>query len=253
MMVNFNIDGKTLRKIMETMGSVAAEVALNFDSGGLSVKAMNAERTAMLSIDVSKEAFQTYDGITDGTIGESAGIDVAKAMGSIRMFSPSDVISVSIEKGKITFKSAGLRMSQPAIDPGLLTVPKIPSLSHNNWAVLEANELVRIISATRMVSQTVTMSLLPDAFSVKAVGDVVDETIEASLPRASLKELVGQGPARSTYATELVSSFLKNVSDFGEIRISLATDYPLKMDARAMGGKISVAYVVAPRIAEINS
>ena len=252
-MVNFDIDSKTLRKVLETLGSVAKEVALDFDSSGLSVKAMNTERTAMLSIEVSREAFQTYDGITDGTVGESTGIDVAKAMGSIRMFSTSDVVSVSIEKGKITFRSAGLRMSQPAIDPSLLTVPKILSLSHDNWAVLEANELMKIINATRMVSQTVTMLLLPDAFAVKAVGDVADETMEASLPRASLKELVGQGPAKSTYATELVSSFLKNVSDFGEIKISLATDYPLKMDAKAMGGKISVAYVVAPRISGTDS
>ncbi len=241
--MDINIDAATFRKILDVLMSVSDEVALSFEADGMKCKAMNPEKTAMVELSASKEIFKTYD-----TPGEVIGLDLKKADEHIRHFNPSNIMNIHTDKGKVTFRSEALKMSQALIDPLTLTVPKGPTLKHTGWAVVSSEEVVRALRAISVISRTVSFSLSPESFKVKATGQIPEETVEVELPRNTLKDVYCEGLTTSTYLTELILGFLGDERKFSELKVYLGTDYPIRIDTLMLNEKIKASFMVAPRI-----
>jgi proliferating cell nuclear antigen len=246
-MIQIKVDAKTMREFSNVIITLVQEARVDFKADGISAKVMDPARVAMISVDIKNGAFQEYS--VDGD--ESLGLDIDKMRNFLKLSGASDIIDFKYDGKKISMKLNNLSAGIPIIDPSALTTPKIPTIEPQNKIVTDLNLLSTGIKAAEGISEVVTFNIKSDELRIYAKGETESETTELTIPKNMAKEFIYSSDAKSSFALEYLTKFMRALESTEEVSIAIGNDYPLRMEAPILNGKGKVTFLIAPRIENI--
>ncbi|MEM0141114.1 MAG: DNA polymerase sliding clamp [Thermoplasmatales archaeon] len=246
-MLQIKVDAKTIREFFNLILTLVQEARVDFKPDGISSKVMDPARVAMISLEIKRDAFQEFN--IDGE--DSLGLDIEKMRNFLRLTGPDEIIDIKFDGKRISMKVGNLAASIPMIDPSTLTTPKIPTIEPQDKIVTDLSLLLKGIKAAEGISEVVTFSMKNDEVRIFAKGETDSETTEMTVPKSQAKEYIYSADAKSSFALEYLTKFLRALESTDEISISLGNDYPLRMEAPILNGKGKVTFLIAPRIENI--
>ncbi|MDI6859191.1 MAG: DNA polymerase sliding clamp [Methanocellales archaeon] len=238
------IDADVLKNSIEAISTLVDEATFKLSPGGISLKAVDPANVAMVSFELTSDAFDSYES-TEGEIG----LDLLKLVDVLGMADRSDNVGLELNETthKLTITMRGLSYTLSLLDPSSIRKePKVPSLDLPARVTLNGNELRRAVKAAEKVSDHMALGVDGDIFFMEAKGDT--DQVRLELAKDELIHLEASGPARSLFSLDYLSDMSKALGKVNEITVCLGKDYPIKIDFMMADGKGKVGYLLAPRI-----
>lgn len=228
----------TMKDIINAIKDIAEEVKIQVSPIGLKIQAVDAANVCMVFLDAPQEAFEFYKA--------EAG-DLALDMIRLDQFTNgSDSISMELdpETHKMAVSHGRSKFSMSMIDPTAIKgAPRIPQLDMPCSMVISGSDLYDAIQSALKVSDHAVLEQNEDEFVLEAKGDI--DSVRTAF---QLSELTGirQGMSRALFSLDYLADISKVARKVSAVQIETGIDYP--MVATFEMGKISVRYMLAPRI-----
>lgn len=237
------IGAEKLKDSIDAISTLVDEARLRFTNTGISVKAVDPANVAMVTFDLSKEAFDAYEA-SEGEIG----VDLTKLADILEMADKTDTIELVLdeEAHRLVIRMRGLSYTIALLDPSSIRKePKVPSLDLPAKITLRGEDLRRAIKAAEKVSDHMAMGVAGDIFYMEAEGDT--DRVRLDLTKDQLIDIKA-GDARSLFSLDYLSNMGKVLGKAGEVTIDLGKDYPVKIRFKVAEDKGEVGYMLAPRV-----
>jgi len=237
------IGAEKLKDSIEAISTLVDEAKFKITPEGISVKAVDPANVAMVSFDLSKDAFDSYEA-TEGELG----IDLTKLNGVMEMADKDDNIELELDEAahKLVVRMRGLAYTMSLLDPSSIRKePKVPALELPARIVIRGEDMKRAVKAAEKVSDYMSIGVKGDVFFMEAEGDTDKVLVEMTKD-----QLIDLKPseAKSLFSLDYLSDMSKIVGKASEVTIDLGKDYPLKIGLRIAEGKGDVSYMLAPRV-----
>ncbi|HEX7628531.1 MAG TPA: DNA polymerase sliding clamp [Candidatus Methanoperedens sp.] len=237
------IGAEKLKESIESISTLVDEARFRLTPQGLSVKAVDPANVAMVSFELSKDAFESFEA-TEGELG----IDLTKLIGVLEMAEKSDNIELELDEAthKLIVRMRGLAYTMSLLDPSSIRKePKVPSLDLPAHIVIRGEDIKRAVKAAEKVSDYMTMGVKGDVFFMEAEGDT--DKVHVELEKSQLIDLQGTD-AKSLFSLDYLSDMSKILGKSNEVNIDLGKDFPLKIRIKIAEGHGEVSYMLAPRV-----
>jgi proliferating cell nuclear antigen len=237
------IGAEKLKDSIESISTLVDEARFRLTPQGLSVKAVDPANVAMVSFELSKDAFESFEA-TEGELG----IDLTKLIGVMEMADKSDTIELELDEAshKLIVRMRGLAYTMSLLDPSSIRKePKVPSLDLPAHIVIRGEDIKRAVKAAEKVSDYMSMGVKGDVFFMEAEGDTDKVLVE--LGKDQLIDLQGTD-AKSLFSLDYLSDMSKILGKSNEVTIDLGKDFPLKIRIKIAQGHGEVSYMLAPRV-----
>ncbi len=237
------IGAEKLKESIESISTLVDEARFRLTPQGLSVKAVDPANVAMVSFELSKDAFESFEA-TEGELG----IDLTKLIGVMEMAEKSDNIELELDEAshKLIVRMRGLAYTMSLLDPSSIRKePKVPSLDLPAHIVIRGEDIKRAVKAAEKVSDYMSMGVKGDIFFMEAEGDT--DKVHVELEKSQLIDLQGTD-AKSLFSLDYLSDMSKILGKSNEVNIDLGKDFPLKIRIKIAEGHGEVSYMLAPRV-----
>ncbi|MFZ3167585.1 DNA polymerase sliding clamp [uncultured archaeon] len=237
------IGAEKLKDSIESISTLVDEARFRLTPQGLSVKAVDPANVAMVSFELSKDAFESFEA-TEGELG----IDLTKLIGVMEMAEKSDNIELELDEAshKLIVRMRGLAYTMSLLDPSSIRKePKVPSLDLPAHIVIRGEDIKRAVKAAEKVSDYMSMGVKGDVFFMEAEGDT--DKVHVELEKSQLIDLQGTD-AKSLFSLDYLSDMSKILGKSNEVNIDLGKDFPLKIRIKIAEGHGEVSYMLAPRV-----
>ncbi|MFZ3383247.1 MAG: DNA polymerase sliding clamp [Candidatus Methanoperedens sp.] len=237
------IGAEKLKESIESISTLVDEARFRLTPQGLSVKAVDPANVAMVSFELSKDAFESFEA-TEGELG----IDLTKLIGVMEMAEKSDNIELELDEAshKLIVRMRGLAYTMSLLDPSSIRKePKVPSLDLPAHIVIRGEDIKRAVKAAEKVSDYMSMGVKGDVFFMEAEGDT--DKVHVELEKSQLIDLQGTD-AKSLFSLDYLSDMSKILGKSNEVNIDLGKDFPLKIRIKIAEGHGEVSYMLAPRV-----
>lgn len=237
------IGAEKLKDSIESISTLVDEAKFKITPEGISVRAVDPANVAMVSFDLSKDAFDSFEA-TEGELG----IDLTKLNGVMEMADKNDSIELELDENahKLVLKMRGLAYTMSLLDPSSIRKePKVPALELPARIVIRGEDVKRAVKAAEKVSDYMSMGVKGDVFFMEAEGDTDKVLVEMAKD-----QLIDIKPSevKSLFSLDYLSDMSKIVGKAGEVTIDLGKDYPLKIRLKIAEGHGEVSYMLAPRV-----
>ena len=237
------ISAEILQDAIKAMSAIVDEARFEITPEGLSARAVDPANAAMVSLELSKDAFILFEG-TEGEIG----IDLSRFVEILGMAERSGEIELELDPDthKLDISMSGFSYTLALLDPSTLRkAPSVPALDLPAEIAVSGSVFKRMIKAAEMVSDHMSMGVHDGVFFMEATGD--SDHVRLDLTGS---ELISIKPAevKSLYSLDYLTDISKGVGSAGEVVINLGRDLPAVMLFEPAGGDCKVKYVLAPRI-----
>lgn len=237
------IGAEKLKDSIESISTLVDEARFRITPEGLSVKAVDPANVAMVSFELSKDAFDSFEA-TEGELG----IDLTKLTGVMEMADKSDIIELELDEAshKLIVRMRGLAYTMSLLDPSSIRKePKVPNLDLPAHIVIRGEDIKRAVKAAEKVSDYMSMGVRGDIFFMEAEGDTDKVLVE--LGKEQLIDLQATD-AKSLFSLDYLSDMSKILGKSNEVSIDLGKDFPLKIRIKIAEGHGEVSYMLAPRV-----
>lgn len=237
------IGAEKLKDSIESISTLVDEARFRITPEGLSVKAVDPANVAMVSFELSKDAFDSFEA-TEGELG----IDLTKLTGVMEMADKSDIIEIELDEAshKLIVRMRGLAYTMSLLDPSSIRKePKVPSLDLPAHIVIRGEDIKRAVKAAEKVSDYMSMGVRGNVFFMEAEGDTDKVLVE--LGKEQLIDLQATD-AKSLFSLDYLSDMSKILGKSSEVTIDLGKDFPLKIRIKIAEGHGEVSYMLAPRV-----
>ena len=237
------IGAEKLKDAIESISTLVDEAKFRFTTDGLSVRAVDPANVAMVSLDLSKEAFDSFEA-TEGELG----IDLTKMNGIMEMADKSDNIEIDLDEAahKLVIRMRGLSYTMSLLDPSSIRKePKVPTLDLPTHIIVRGEDLKRAVKAAEKVSDYMSMGVNGEIFFMEAEGDT--DNVRVEMTKDQLIDFK-PGEAKSLFSLDYLTDISKIAGKAGEVTIDLGKDYPLKVRFKISEGYGEVSYMLAPRV-----
>jgi proliferating cell nuclear antigen len=236
---------EVLREIVEVISTLVSEVKLTISKDGLEVKAVDPSHVAMLVLKLNKAAFEEFTGEPT-----EIGIDVEKLKEVLRLSKPGDILDLQYDGGKnrLVIHVGKVTRHMSVVDPAGITDPKVPNVSPPGVVVVNMDELRQGIRGSESISDHVTITLEPDAFTMHSEGET--DRVDMKLGKESLAKLEVKETVKSMYPLDFFSSMVKSITSSDQVTLHVGNEYPLKIEFTVAGGKGEGRFLLAPRVEE---
>jgi proliferating cell nuclear antigen len=174
------------------------------------------------------------------------GIDVKRLYDMLKNVRKRDLVDLRVDEETLTLKVGSIEYTIGLIDPSAIRKPpKTQELELPAKAVLDAGQFKDAVNLASKVTDEITLRTDENTFILEAKGDM--ESIKLELGSMDLIEFNG-AEARSTFAIEYLKEFNKIASRGDVLTIHLGTDLPARFVYDVADGKLTVEYILAPRI-----
>lgn len=237
------IGAEKLKDSIDSVSTLVDEAKFKLTSDSISVKAVDPANVAMVTFDISKDAFDSYEA-SDGEIG----IDLTKMNSILEMADKNDNIELELDETahKLIVRMSGLSYTMSLLDPSSIRKePKVPALDLPAKIVIRGEDLKRAVKAAEKVSDYMSMGIRDNVFFMEAEGDTDKVLVE--LTKEQLID-IQPGEVQSLYSLDYLSDMSKIAGKASEVSIDLGKDYPLKINLKMADGHADVSYMLAPRV-----
>jgi len=236
---------EVLREFLEVISAIVTEVKMSVTPEGIDVKAMDPSHVAMLILNLKKGAFEDFNG--EAT---EIGIDVEKLKGVLRLAKQGDVIDIAHDghKGRLVVSVGKLTRHMAVVDPAGISDPKVPNVDPPCKVVMKTEELRQGIRGSESISDHVTLTLEPEAFTMHSEGE--NDKVDLRIPKESLTSLEAKEAVKSMYPLDFFSAMVKSIASADEVTMYVGNEYPLKLEFGIAAGNGGVKFLLAPRVEE---
>ncbi len=241
-MTSFNISVKNLKELADLLNTVVGEAKFKFDKSSMSVRVIDPAHVAMISAEVPKESFNEFQ--VDGD--DEIALDLEKLKNVLKLAGSSDSVYVKKTNDKLKFELGTINKSITLLDNSIVSTPKIPQISSDNYVVIERTAFERGLRAAEDVSDAIRFTLTADEFTAKSTSD--SEESEMTMPKDMLKEVKCGNQIKSLYPLEYLLKFVKSVPSSDFLKLSFKDDYPVTIEF-TFGAKEGMKgfFLLAPR------
>jgi len=242
-MFKAKLTADVLKEIIEVSGHIVDEIAMNLNSDGLSIKAVDPSHVAMVDMNLSKNAFQEFE--ADEV---SIAVEMDKMREIMKLAKSGSVITMEhdAEKNRLNVTVGNILRRMGLLSSSSITTPKVPELELPASVILNTDEIKQGIKAAESISDHVTIIIEPESFSMEAKGDT--DEVRLKLAKDQLIEINCTDKQRSMFPLDYFSNMIKAASNSSNLKINLGTDFPVRLEFTIAGGNGEVTYLLAPRI-----
>ncbi len=242
-MLNAQIKSDRLKDTIEVLSALVQETKLTLMPQGISTRAVDPANVAMVSIDLAKDAFDSFEA-TDGEIG----VDITKLNGIMELANKDDVIRLELdEKGqKLVIGIRGLAYTISLLDPSTIRKePKIPELNLPAHVTLRGDDLKRAVKAAEKVGDYMNIGVKGDIFFMEGDGDT-----DKVLMELKKDQLIDITPcdANSLFSLDYLSDISRTAGKASQVTLDVGKDYPMKVRFAFAEGHGQALYMLAPRV-----
>jgi len=244
-MLKATIDTEAFRESIDALAALVTECRLHIDGNGVRARAVDTANVAMVSLELDRDAFATYEATP-----EDLGLDIAKMKNIIGMMGKEDLLSLSLPEGshKLELAFGSYQYSVTLLDVNTIRKdPNPPNIELPGKVELAGSALSSAIKAADVISDKIALGIDPkaDLFFMAAEGDT--DHIKLELNRSQLISL-DAAEARSLFSLDYLKDMGKVMGRAEKITIALGVDHPVKFIFDLADGKGHVEYLLAPRI-----
>ena len=237
------IGAEKLKDAIESISTLVDEARFKLTADGISVRAVDPANVAMVSLDLAKDAFDSFEA-TEGELG----IDLTKLNGIMEMADKNDNIELSLDEAahKLVIRMREISYTISLLDPSSIRKePKVPALDLPAHIVIRGEDLKRAVRAAEKVSDYMSMGVRGEVFFMEAEGDT--DNVQLEMTKDQLIDLKA-GEAKSLFSLDYLTDISKIAGKAGEVSIDIGKDYPLKVRFKIAEGHGDVSYMLAPRV-----
>ncbi len=242
-MFKAQIKSDRLKDSIEILSVMIDEAKFKLTPEGISARAVDAANVAMVSFDLAKDAFESYEA-TEGELG----IDLKKLNGVMEMANKDDMINLELDEKdhKLVVRMRGLAYTMSLLDPSSIRKePKVPTLDLPARIVIRGEDIKRAVKAAEKVGDYMSMGVRGDVFFMEAEGDTDKVLVE--MTKDQLIEFK-PAEAKALFSLDYLSDMSKTAGKASEVTLNIGNDYPLKVDFLFAEGHGHAEYMMAPRV-----
>lgn len=231
---------KTLKEAFESISRIVDEIALEFDSEAMHLRALDRSHIIFITMDLDKEFFDIFQCEKP----ERLFLDAGEFIKTLKKAKPTDILELDIDEAGLLFTMKGdatrkfkimfIDMEYDSPQPPDVPVPchvKIPS-----------GLLKEYISNMTDFDEKLTFMVDQDYFKIICNGQMGSGEIEY-LHGENINEVVA-----SHFSTPKLLNILKASKFSNECELGVGDDMPLILRMNLITGNGKLEYLLAPRI-----
>jgi proliferating cell nuclear antigen len=232
----------TLKGLVNIISTLIDEVKFTITPEGMTLKAVDAAHVAMIEMEISKGAFESYS--AEDT---ELGLDLDKVKGVLKLAGAGEIIKMEQDDsvGKLVFKVGNITRRMSLIDTTGMSDPKVPQLDLTATITVAIEELQKGIRAVESISDHITLKAGPEFFELSCEGDT--DSVSLKLDKDAAK-IDTSSDVCSMFPPEYLANIIKAIPSGTQVDIELDNDYPVKLVFNLADGAVKVHYLLAPRI-----
>ncbi len=246
--------GKEPRYAFEALISMLPEAVLNFGVDGISMKALDPSKVALLQLEFTAGGLEEYSVDHDVKIG----LIFSTVKDALKRVGAAEKLEIGVDEEKQRFvmmvypkkgREAGIyrRFSFPIVQLAEEEIPEI-NVEYDASFEMDSSTFDDVMAFAEQVSDSVLIQVSPDSVAFKAEGEGGKAT-ESEFGRDSeaLFDINAQGAVKAKYTVELirnVSGKLKGISK--RVKVELGDAKPLRLTYEFAAGRFVM--VLAPRV-----
>jgi proliferating cell nuclear antigen len=244
-MLKATIDADIFREAIDAISALVPECRLHTADNGISTRAVDTANVAMISLELKKEAFDSYKATKS-----QVGVDISKMKNIFNMMGKGDLISLELPENaqKMQLSVHGYQYSITLLDTNTIRKdPNPPTINLPGKLTISGDNLNNAIKAAAVISDKIAIGINPkdETFYMIAEGDT--DNIRREFGKDELKSLT-PNEARSLFSLDYLKDMGKVMSRAAEVEIFLGLDHPVRFSFDIANGNGHVEYLLAPRI-----
>lgn len=249
--IQVNKNAKTFQETINTYAILTDEATLNITAEGISFRAMDPSRVAMVDGELSKEFFD--GGYTCAELTKIA-VNLSELLKLLKRAGKDESVELTLDDktGRLNIAITGKytrNFNMPTLQPSEEEVPT-PRISFNVKAKLTTSGLKQAIDDAALVSDHVKIEADKDGVKLLANGDLMNADITLEKGSDTLLDIEVKEQAKAIYSLSYITEIIKAAASLSDIvTIEFSTDMPIKADfppPTNIPGKLT--FYLAPRI-----
>jgi proliferating cell nuclear antigen len=244
-MLKATIDADIFREAIDAISALVPECRLHTADNGISTRAVDTANVAMISLELKKEAFDSYKATKS-----QVGVDISKMKNIFNMMGKGDLISLELPENaqKMQLSVHGYQYSITLLDTNTIRKdPNPPTINLPGKLTIAGDDLNNAIKAAAVISDKIAIGINPKDETFYMIADGDTDNIRREFGKDELKSLT-PNEARSLFSLDYLKDMGKVMSRAAEVEIFLGLDHPVRFSFDIANGNGHVEYLLAPRI-----
>jgi len=241
-------DSKIIKDVFTAISTLVDEATFDVTQDGISLRAMDPSRVAMVDFVMQKTAFDEYSASESMKIC----LNIGELLKLLKRAGRDDSVELSLDEEtgqfKVVIKGRYTRsFSMPTLESAEEEVPT-PNITFNARATLTTEGFRQALNDVALVSDHVRIETDGEKLLMSAKGDLMGANIEMQKGSDALLSIEAKEPSRATFSLSYLTEIVKAAGATSDVvTIEFSTDMPIRLDFRQQyEGKL--AYYLAPRI-----
>lgn len=239
-------DAREWRYIIESLSTIVDEANFVATESGLSLRALDPGRIAMVELDMPREIFEEYE--TDGEV--KIGVNFDDFNKIIKRAKADNKLILEVRENKLIVILQGRverRFTLPLLDIAGQELPE-PKLNLTVMAKMLSDTFRDSLKDASLISESIRLKAMEDRLILQAKSDKGELEAVFTLEAGSLLDLEITEPAESSYGLDFLEKIVSKAYRISDIiTLQFATNMPLSMTFDIAGGG-SLKYLLAPRM-----
>jgi len=243
------IGKKTIAKLLEVAGSVAAETQMRLNDDGYSIRLVDPANVACVFVDLEKPAFESYHseggliGYDIGRLDDVIGFGDSGDLVHLRLNSETRMLDVEINN--FDYECA---LIDPESVRGEPDMPDGLDEKLHSEIVVEAGDLQDAVKAAELASDHILLQSDPDTgeFTISAEGDT--DTSNVTFGPEEMIDGQTDQECESLFSLDYMKDISKPMPKDSEVTIRHGSEMPAKLEWEFAEGYGEVMAMLAPRI-----
>jgi proliferating cell nuclear antigen len=251
-------DGMKLKKIVDAIKDLVADVNIDTTATGISLQAMDSSHIALVSLMLHQEGFETFRWDKPFTIG----VSIANLAKVLKLAGNEDSITLKAEENP-TYLTIILenqaRSKQTIFQLNLLNLDiesmGIPDTPYTSEITMNSNEFLKLCKELSVISEAVTITTSMEFVKFSVEGDIGNGWVKINTSNGEINTRDDDDESninilvKLSFSLKYLSMFTKASTLSNEVRLQMAADTPLVVEYQIpeLGG---LYYYLAPKLNE---
>jgi len=239
-------DAREWRYIIESLATIIDEANFVASEEGLSLRALDPGRIAMVELDMPSTVFEEYE--VEGEV--KIGVNFDDFNKIIKRAKADNKLELIVEDRKLTIVLLGRverRFTLPLLDIEGQELPR-PQLNLTVTAMMLSDTLRDSLKDAGLISESVRLKAEDDKLVLSARSDKGEMEAVFTKENGSLLDIDVQEPAEASYGLDFLDKIVSKAYRISEmVTLKFATNMPLALKFDIAGGG-ALSYLLAPRM-----
>lgn len=240
-------DAKNWQALISAISALVDEANFEISPQGMTLRAMDPSRIAMVDFELPKSAFSQYDCDEEGQMG----INLDEMEKIVKRAGAGNSLALGLDREQnqlqITLEGRTRRSFKISlIDLGADRPPSL-NVEFDVSIKITGDTLKEIIQDADIISDFIAIDATPETLTVSARGDTGNLEVAIKKDEEALLEYTVKNASKSLYALEYLNDMMKAVAASDTVQMEFGKGTPIKLVfAVSSGGHIT--YYLAPRV-----